>query len=245
MTSVDTRTSVTVRSEPHTPEELAAQIQAAQAQPCVDQFHMLWYHAPHTWAMTRYKGVPMLKCPMDLQVYHELIWDLRPDLVIETGTLFGGSALWFADQMEPWGGRVVSIDIENQREPVAGGYQFTPVKHPYITFLEGDSTAPATVARAAASAAPTDRVMVVLDSDHHEAHVRKELDAYAGLVSVGSYLVVEDTNISGRPLVVPDDGGPGAAVESFVAEHPEFGANALCERFLLTMHPRGWLWRKS
>ncbi len=240
-------TGTVVDTQPHTAEAIAQQIVDAQANPVADQFHALWYHAKHTWAMTRYKGVPTLKCPLDLQIYHELLWILKPSLVIETGTCFGGSALWFADQLEPWGGRVVSIDIENKRNtPKAAlpGNEWDEVQHDRIEFHVGSSlddeikTRCRTLAQTAEGA-----VMVSLDSDHRAAHVYEELQVYAPLVTPGSYCVVEDTNISGRPLVC-DDPGPGAAADAWLESHPEFRPNALCERNILTMHPKGWLWRE-
>ena len=91
-----------VATDQITGEDMARMIHENQNRPAVAAFHAIWYQAKTTWAMTRYKGVPTLKCAEDLQIYHEILWQLRPRLVIETGTCFGGSALWFADQIEPW-----------------------------------------------------------------------------------------------------------------------------------------------
>jgi cephalosporin hydroxylase len=116
-----------------------------------------------------------------------------------------------------------------------------------VTYRVGSSVDPEIVAYAAERAARCDGpVLVLLDSDHHAAHVRAELDAYAPLVTVGSFLVVEDTNVNGRP-VLPDFGpGPAEAVEAWLAsptEGPIFQRDALPERYLITMHPGGWLRR--
>ena len=141
---------------------------------------------------------------------------------------------------------MVSIDVENKRN--CDGVPNTlntwdEVENDRITWIVRSSTDPATVrevgAMAAACGGP---VMVSLDSDHREAHVAQELEFYAPMVTHGSYLVVEDTNISGRPMTA-NDPGPGAAADAFLEAHPEFRPNLLCERNILTMHPGGWLWR--
>jgi cephalosporin hydroxylase len=85
--------------------------------------------------------------------------------------------------------------------------------------------------------------MVVLDSDHSEAHVLQEIRRYSPLVQVGDYLVVEDTNVNGHPAYPGFGPGPMEAVEKFLAESSEFAVDARCERFLLTMNPRGYLKR--
>ena len=203
----------------------------------LDAFHRLWYGAYFTHGMTYFEGVPLIKNPLDLWIYQELIFDLRPSLIIETGTAFGGSALFFARQLEKLGaGAVVTIDVAaHERLP----------RHPLITYVPGSSVDPRIVGLVAKRAQAHPRVMVVLDSDHSAAHVTAELEAYAPLVSVGQFLVVEDTNISGHPVDVDWQGGPGphAAVEAFLPQYPEFERDILAERYLLTMHPGGWLKR--
>lgn len=209
----------------------------AQHGPALDAFHRIWYDAYFTHGMTYFEGVPLIKNPMDLWVYQELIFDLKPTLIIETGTAFGGSALFFARQLEKLGaGSVVSVDISPAEQ--------LP-RHSRITFLPGSSIDPAIVALVANRARAHERVMVILDSDHGAEHVRAELEAYAPLVTVGQFLVVEDTNINGHPVDIDWKGGPGphAAVDAFLPEHPEFERDVLAERYLLTMHPGGWLRR--
>lgn len=232
----------------YTPESVADGIAQASQDPAVAAFHRLWYGLPFTWPMMRYKGVPLLKNPMDLQVYHEMLWQVRPALVIETGTCFGGSALWFADQLESWDGRVFSCDLKDKRDsdicrnPDNG---WPHVEHERITFAVGDSLSEDLVERATDAARQADGPVVVsLDSDHHADHVLAELERYGPLVTPESYCVVEDTNVSGRPIV-SDDPGPGAAVDAWLETHPAFARNSLCERFLLTFSPGGWLYRSQ
>jgi cephalosporin hydroxylase len=212
--------------------------QAAHAD-TIAAFHKLWYQAKHTWAYTFFEHVPLLKNPLDLWVYQEVIFDLKPTLIIETGTAYGGSALYFARQLDRLGqGSVISIDLDPAE---------TLPQHKRITYVKGSSVDQDIVEAVARCAQTHPRVMVVLDSDHSAAHVFQELDAYAQLVTTGQFLVVEDTNITGHPVPVSWKGGPGPheAVEEFLAIHPEFARDVLAERYLLTMHPGGWLRRQG
>jgi cephalosporin hydroxylase len=201
-----------------------------------DQFQRLYYHVSRrTWKDTWYRGIPTYKCPTDMWVYQELIDDLRPDLVVETGTFRGGSALFLADRLEVGGnGRVITIDVDVQPDRPA---------HHRLTYLTGSSTDPDVLDEVTAQAGSGSVVMVILDSDHSRDHVAAELRAYAPLVTVGSYLIVEDTNVNGHP-VAPDHGpGPYEAVTDFLAEDRDFEVDERCERYFLTQNPSGYLKR--
>lgn len=204
----------------------------------VDAFHRLYYDS-HVWLDTRWLGVPVLKCPLDLWIYQELITELRPGLIVETGTAAGGSALFLACMCDLVGaGRVITIDIATDD---------SRPQHPRVEYLHGSSVAPDTVAAVAAEAATVDTVLVILDSDHAMPHVTAELHAYAPLVTVGSYLIVEDTNTNGHP-VLPDHGpGPHEAVEQFLAAPAgrAFVRDERRERLLMTFNPGGYLQRRS
>jgi cephalosporin hydroxylase len=205
----------------------------------VDAFHARYYDAEltgGTWRATSWLGVPTQKCPLDLWVYQEILHEVRPDVIVESGTARGGSALFLAGVCDALGGgRVLTID----RDELPG----RPA-HPRIQYLRGDSVAPDVVAAVRAAVAAGERVMVILDSDHRREHVRAELAAYAGLVTPGSYCVVEDTNLNGHP-VRPDFGpGPMEAVHEFLAAHPEFAADRGREKLLMTFNPHGYLRRK-
>lgn len=202
----------------------------------VEEFNRLYYdNHERTWEATSFLGVTTLKCPLDLWVYQEIIWRLRPGLIVETGTKFGGSALFLASMCELVGsGEVVSVDIVRPPE--------LPT-HPRITYMTGSSTDPAIVgevARRAGNAAP---VLVILDSDHSRAHVREELRSYSPLVGAGSYLIVEDTNINGHPVLPEFGEGPWEAVQDFLAEDERFVVDHGCEKFWLTFNPGGYLRR--
>jgi cephalosporin hydroxylase len=204
----------------------------------VDRFHLLYYEAEvfgGTWKSTHWMGVPTWKCPSDLWVYQELLYELRPDLVIETGTAWGGSALYLASLFDLLGqGRVISVDLR-PRSPL-------PL-HPRITYLHGSSTDRLILEEVKRASRGADRIVVILDSDHRCDHVLEELRLYSPLVPLGSYLVVEDTNINGHPAMPEWGPGPMEAVERFLADHNGFVADRGREKFLLTLNPGGFLRR--
>jgi cephalosporin hydroxylase len=202
----------------------------------VDGFHRLYYEAGEaggTWKDTRWLGVPIWKCPLDLWIYQELIHELAPDLVVETGTAYGGSGLYLAMLCEAEGrGEVVSVDI--------GEWPDRPL-HQRLTYLTGSSTDRALVERVAERARGLGSVLVALDSDHSYEHVLAELRAYSPIVTPGSYLIVEDTNINAHPVYEDFGPGPMEAVQDFLKEHDDFAADPAREKFLLSFNPHGWL----
>lgn len=200
-----------------------------------DSFHQLYYN--HNVQGGQWLGVTAWKCPLDLWVYQEIIAELEPDLIIETGSAYGGSALYMASVCDLVGhGRVVSIDIAPAGE--------LPL-HERITWIRGDSVAAGTLREVEKERAGAQRVMVILDSNHRRGHVLRELRAYAPMVTVGQYLIVEDTNIGGHP-VLPDFGpGPWEAVGKFLQEQDDFRIDVSREKFLLSFNPGGYLKRVS
>ncbi len=189
----------------------------------------LWHEANRAFfdsriwtTLTNRHGQRILKYPTDLYVYEEIIRRTQPDVIVETGSFEGGSAGWFAQ----FAG-VVSVDI---RRP--------SVSIPGVEFLEGDSVQ---MAGEVARLVGDQRTLVTLDSDHNAAHVLAELEAYAPIAT--DYLVVEDTAVDVYGIEVDDypGGGPGAAVQTWLAEHEEWQPDLQCDRFLLGMNPGGWL----
>ena len=186
------------------------------------------------WTEATWLGAQALKNPLDLWVYQEIMVDTRPELIVETGTYRGGSAFFLASICDLLGaGEIVSIDVE----PVRADYP----SHPRITYLGGrSSTDPGVVAtvRERAAGRPT---LVVLDSDHSQAHVEAELAVYAPLVAVGGYVIVEDSNIGQiRKDLLP---GPLEAIETFLARTDGFEIDRRREKFLITFNPSGYLRR--
>jgi len=204
----------------------------------VDDFHGLYYDANlsgGTWRDTYWQGIPTYKCPLDLWIYQEMIFKERPDLIVECGTANGGSALFLASMCDLAGnGEVVAIDIQSGERP----------KHARITYLTGSSTSESIVAEVEKRARGKKSVMVILDSDHSKAHVLNELRIYSRFVTKGSYLVAEDTNVNGNPVLPGHGPGPNEAVKEFLAENSGFEADRSKEKFFLTFSPGGFL-RKS
>jgi cephalosporin hydroxylase len=203
----------------------------------VQRFHDLWYRRWRAGADTinlSWFGYHVLKCPLDLWIYQELLVRRQPEVVVETGTLYGGSALYLATILDHIGhGRVITVDIEAKNNRP---------EHPRISYVTGPSTDPHIVEevhRAVGGA----RAMVILDSDHRAAHVFDEIIAYAPLVQVGDYLIVEDTNVNGHPTFPEYGPGPMEALERFLAYTDEFVSDERCERFMMTLNPKGYLRR--
>lgn len=206
----------------------------------VEKFNKLYYELGqknYFTYLTSWLGYETLKCPLDLWMYQEIICDYRPDLIIETGTAFGGSSLYLASICNLIGdGLVLTVDINECQA-------YKKIQHPRVTHLVGSSTDPVVVSRIKNKVATCERVMVLLDSDHKYEHVLEELHIYQDFVPIGGYLVVEDTNINGHPAY-PDFGpGPMEALNEFLKTNDSFVRASECERFLLTMNPRGYLRR--
>jgi cephalosporin hydroxylase len=201
-----------------------------------NRFHALYYYRRRqTWRNTTWLGVDVEKCPLDLWIYQELIHELRPDWIVETGTAAGGSAAYLASLCDlVGGGRVVSIDREVRSD--------RPV-HPRVEYLAGDSADPETLEAVRARVAPGARVLVILDSDHSRDHVLAELRAYGELVGLGSYCVVEDSNLNGHPVAQEFGPGPMEAIQAFLAENDAFEVDRSREKFYLTFNPSGFLKR--
>lgn len=203
----------------------------------VRQFHELYYNREHTtWNNTRWLGTKILKCPLDLWVYQEILFETRPDVIIESGTRHGGGALYLASLCDLLGhGHVISIDIEDNAD--------RPL-HPRIRYLKGSSTSNDIIA-AIEPLIRGQSVMVTLDSDHRMGHVLDELRLYGNLVTKGHYLIVEDTNVNGHPVRFDFGPGPMEAVRQYLAETNIFLVDRERQKFLLTFNPDGFLRRIS
>jgi cephalosporin hydroxylase len=207
----------------------------------VRDFHRLYFDGPEGQGRvhhrTTWMGVPCLKTPLDLWIYQEILFETRPALVVETGSHRGGSALFLAHALDAIGhGQIVSVDVL-----VDPGLP----RHPRIRWVTGSSSDPAVIEPIFAGRDPAEPRLVVLDSDHSKAHVLTELALLAPRVPPGGYLIVEDTNVHGHPVLPEHGPGPWEAVEEFLAAHPEWQRDRSREKFLLTYHPGGYLRRRS
>lgn len=171
-------------------------------------------------------GRPIIQLPEDMIRIQEVIFEVKPDVVIETGVAHGGSLIYYASLFQAMGkGRTIGVDIEIrphnrkaiEEHPLAG----------YITLVEGSSTAPEVVDAVRADLGGDETVMVILDSNHTKEHVLGELDAYGPMVSVGSYIVACD-GIMGQVAGAPRTGedwtwnNPTEAARKFAADNPLF-----------------------
>mgnify|MGYP001066961838 CR=1 FL=1 len=199
----------------------------------VNKFHRLYYDSK-VWENTSWLGIECLKCPLDLWIYQEIIKDLKPDVIIETGTNKGGSALFLASICDLVGtGSIITIDIKKEIIP----------KHGRIIYLIGSSTDKQTINKIQNLINKKESVLVILDSEHNKEHVLKELKIYSKFVSIGSYLIVEDTNINGHPVLPNFGPGPMEAIEAFLRENNDFIVDKSKEKFYLTFNPGGFLFR--
>ncbi len=182
--------------------------------------------AGETWATMEWRGRKILKSPTDLWMYAELIQRVRPELVIETGTYEGGSALFMADLMNVFGisGKVVTIDIAPRKVP----------EHPKVMAMVGSSLSDTVVFRVTSMRDLTPKI-VILDSDHSYKHVLAEMQLYSRFLTRGDYLIAEDTSTDML------DGGPGRAVREFLSDNQEFQVDRNCERLGLTFNRGGYL----
>lgn len=198
-------------------------------------FTWVTYRQSAYWHDTRWLGAQAVKSPLDLWVYQEIIWETRPDLIVETGTYHGGSALFLASICELVGsGRVVSIDLSDAAVDLP--------RHPRLAYIRGRSSVDPELELDVRAG---ERVMVVLDSDHSRDHVLAELERFTPLVPPGCYVVVEDTAVGGHPVERGFGPGPREAVEAFLTAHPEFELDRRREKFLATFNPRGYLRRRE
>jgi len=206
-------------------------------------------------------GIPFIQLPSDMIALQMIVWEVRPDIIIETGIAHGGGLIFYASLLEMLGGdgEVLGIDIDirpHNRKAIEG--------HPmwYRTnMIEGSSIDPEIGKQVRKFIASYKKefsmkrepvVMVVLDSMHTESHVLAELEIYAPLVTVGSYVVVMDTIIEYLPensflnRLWDVGNNPATAAKKFLWKHPEFEADLdIDKRIIATCNPGGFLRRVS
>ena len=183
------------------------------------------WDAKYVYSFT-WMGRPIIQLPDDMVRIQEVIWRIKPDLIIETGVAHGGSLVFYASLCKAMDrGRVVGIDIEI-RPHNRTAIEAHPLS-PLITLIEGGSVDEGVVGQVRELVRPGETTLVLLDSNHSKAHVLAELEAYGPMVSPGSYIVATDgimAQVAGAPRSGPDWSwnNPLGAIEAFVAAHPEF-----------------------
>jgi cephalosporin hydroxylase len=199
-------------------------------------------------------GRPIIQYPQDIIALQEILWEVQPDLVIETGIAHGGSLIFLASMLELIAsctgkdGEVIGIDIDiraHNRKAI----EEHPL-HKRISMLQGSSVAPEIVSQVVAKAKDKKRVFICLDSNHTHEHVLAELNAYAPLTSLGSYCVVLDTVIEDMPKDFFADrpwgqgNSPKTAVWEYLKTHPEFEIDKTKQnKLFITVAPDGYLKR--
>ena len=198
-------------------------------------------------------GLPILQVPQDLHVKQEIIWEVKPEVIIETGVAYGGSLMFSATMLttliacgEIEDGKVIGIELnlypENRRAI------FNNPLSKIISIVDGSST-DIKIIEEIYELSKCKRVLVCLDSNHTHDHVLTELRAYAPLVSIGSYIIVEDTGIEDLPKgSCPDrpwgkGNNPKTAVWEFLKENDNFEIDDIYKKLIMTGNPSGYLRR--
>ncbi|MDV3136645.1 rhamnosyl O-methyltransferase [Mycobacterium sp. 29Ha] len=202
-----------------------------------------WYYGNHAWDDITWMGVPCWKSVSDMWNYQEILWAYKPSLILEFGTYQGGSAMFFATMLREIGGRfkVLSVDVthKNLNERAR--------RDPDVVFIESSSIAPqvADHIRDLQVEFPGP-VFAILDSDHSCDHVLAEMRLLRPLLKSGDYLLVEDSNINGHPVLPGFGPGPFEAIQAYEAEYPNDYEHdrARENKFGWTMATNGFLIRK-
>ena len=206
--------------------------------PAVQDKYSRWFYEAGGPLDLNWQGVPLVKHPIDLWMYAELIHETKPDLIIETGAFMGGSALYLSHLCDIEDrGRVLSVELNTANDLPS---------HPRLDFLLGMSSTSKEVIEHVGKAADGKRCMVILDSAHNRKHVLREMQLYKQFVSKGCYMIVEDTNEHGYPYGIGDideDGGPLEAVRDFQPRNQGFTVVRRPERLGFSQNPGGYLRR--
>ena len=231
--------------------EVQQNIEGLRTDAAVKQATLDWVNAiaPHKYTYNfSWLGRPIIQFPQDLAALQEIIWDTKPDLIIETGIAHGGSLVFHASMLQLLGndGRVLGVDIDirdHNRAEIEAHPMFERIE-----MIQGSSIDGSTADQVRMIAGGAKRVMVVLDSNHTHAHVERELELYAPLVTKDCYLVVCDTLIEDMPVgSFPDrpwDKGdnPATAVREFLSATDRFEVDATIDAKLqISVAPGGYL----
>ncbi len=194
------------------------------------------YHQKHVHFNSKWMGAPAWKNPLDAWVYQEIIYEVKPDYVVEIGSAHGGSTLFLANILDIIGkGKVISIDIDRSK---------FKVKHKRIIAIKGDSCSKKVVTKVE-NEIKKGSVLVIQDGDHRQDGVTKDLESYCNIVTKGSYFIIEDSIVD---LIKPpkdvswlEGSGPTKAIQNFLASHNEYKIDHGWEKYILTYNPGGFL----
>jgi cephalosporin hydroxylase len=213
----------------------------------VNVFHCLFYanESAHSGPTKKYMGVPIHKNPGDMFNYQQIIYNQKPDFIIECGAFQGGSTLFFAHTLDLIGkGKVISVDICERDE----SWYPQVREHDRAILITGSSTDKAIIEQIRELTAGSMSNFVILDSLHTKAHVLDEMKLYNEFLFSGNYMIVEDGNLNGHPLPpawhsqTAREGGPFEAIQEFMQKNNEYSRDHEYEkRFLFSYAPSGYL----
>ncbi len=205
----------------------------------ITHFNNLYLSHYGVFLKTKWRGINIQQTPTDMWAVQEIMQETMPDFVIETGTLKGGTALYFASILHDLceTGKVITVDIIKQTD----GVEKFPLFKDYVIPLIGDSVSDEIIGNIE-KLVQGKRALVFLDSNHSTPHVLKEMKLYSRFVPLGGYLIVNDTRLSNSPATDYTQ-GPLAAVEEFLKSNRDFILDRGREKFLLTFYPKGYLKR--
>jgi cephalosporin hydroxylase len=198
----------------------------------------LLYHQNNLHFNQKYRGIQMIKNPFDMIIYEELMFEIRPSIIIEIGTSQGGFSLWLADRMKMISqkGRIITMDLND-----IGKKNLEKFDHKNIIPFVGDCNSPEIIRSVCNLITKDDIVMIIEDSSHTFENTKKTLENYKDLVSVGSYFVIEDGICDLLDLGISP--GPMKAVESWILENTDYEIDRSKEKYILTYNPKGYLRR--
>lgn len=219
----------------------AAQLFYRPSDAVAEEYHK-WYYGNLVWTKTTYMGINCWKSVSDMWNYQEILSELQPSLVIEFGTRYGGSAVYFANIMRQIGQPFKVLTVDNSHKALDPRARLEPD----VLFVESSSTDPAIAEQIQRLKNEyPGKIFAILDSDHSMNHVLAEMKLLRPLLSAGDYLVVEDSNINGHPVLPGFGPGPYEAIEAYEDEFPnDYKHDAEREnKFGWTSAPNGFLIR--
>lgn len=226
--------------------ERGLQVNVSQEE-VINVFHSIFYASEHDHCgpPKLYNGVPIHKNPCDMFNYQQILFEQKPDYIIECGAFQGGSTMFFADTLKLIGkGKIVSVDICERDERWYPQVE----EHERTILVPGSSVAEEVVAQVKDIVKDGNSFFVILDSLHTKAHVLAEMEAYGPLLASGNYMIVEDGNLNGHPLPpewhrqTMEEGGPYEAVLEYMQRHQDFVIDKEMElRFLFSYAPAGYM----
>jgi cephalosporin hydroxylase len=211
-----------------------------QDEAIIEHFHKIYHSKYQVHWRTYWLGTKIVQNPMDMWSTQEIIYDIKPDFIIETGTYHGGASLFFAFVLHNVNenGKVITVDINPQTEKAEKHWLFQK----YVKVIKGNSVSE-DVINEIKKLVSGSKVIVTLDSNHSKNHVLKEMQLYSKLVSLNSYLIVQDGNLNGHPVRPNFGEGPMEAIQEFLKFNDNFSIDRNREKYLFTYYPNGYLKR--